>query len=178
MSESIGPEPRIYVACLASYNAGRLHGRWLDATQEADELREEINLMLEDSPVPRAEEWAIHDHEGFSPLTIGEYEDLEAVSEAAQLIAEYRDLAAYVLADLGGVGHHEAAREALENLYIGSYSCVSDWVEELLDEGVYGPIDEKLRAYIASDRLARDLEISGDIQTFEIDGDYHLFWSC
>ena len=24
--------PRIYVACLAAYNNGRLHGRWIDAT--------------------------------------------------------------------------------------------------------------------------------------------------
>ena len=177
MSESVGPEPRIYVACLASYNAGRLHGRWLDATQEADELREEIKLMLEDSPVPRAEEWAIHDHEGFSPLKLGEHADLETVSLAAQLIAEYRELAAHVLADLGGIGQHEAAREALENLYIGAYSCVSDWVEELLDDGIYGPINDKLRAYIASDRLARDMELSGDIQTFEIGSEHHLFWS-
>jgi len=27
--------PRIYVACLAAYNNGRLHGRWIDATTAA-----------------------------------------------------------------------------------------------------------------------------------------------
>jgi antirestriction protein len=26
-------EPRIYVACLAAYNNGNLHGAWIDATQ-------------------------------------------------------------------------------------------------------------------------------------------------
>lgn len=30
--------PRIYVACLASYNNGVLHGRWIDANQSADDL--------------------------------------------------------------------------------------------------------------------------------------------
>ena len=29
--------PKIYVACLASYNAGILHGRWIDADQDADD---------------------------------------------------------------------------------------------------------------------------------------------
>jgi Antirestriction protein (ArdA) len=29
--------PRIYVACLAAYNNGRLHGEWIDADQPADE---------------------------------------------------------------------------------------------------------------------------------------------
>ena len=27
-------EPRIYVACLAAYNNGHLHGAWIDAAQE------------------------------------------------------------------------------------------------------------------------------------------------
>ena len=60
--------PRIYVACLSSYNAGRLHGRWIDCDQTAEEIREEIRLMLEESPEPWAEEWAIHDYEGFGGL--------------------------------------------------------------------------------------------------------------
>ena len=30
--------PRIYVACLAAYNAGRLHGRWIDANQSAEDI--------------------------------------------------------------------------------------------------------------------------------------------
>ena len=37
--------PRIYVACLASYNAGILHGEWIDAT-DADVIREAIANML------------------------------------------------------------------------------------------------------------------------------------
>ena len=31
--------PRIYVACLAAYNNGYLHGAWIDADQGADEIR-------------------------------------------------------------------------------------------------------------------------------------------
>jgi antirestriction protein len=48
-----GSAPRIYVACLASYNAGVLHGTWIDAT-DADVMREAIATMLRQSPYPNA----------------------------------------------------------------------------------------------------------------------------
>ena len=51
--------PRIYVACLAAYNSGCLHGRWIEATTP-DEIWEQVRAMLADSPEPDAEEWAIH----------------------------------------------------------------------------------------------------------------------
>ena len=48
--------PRIYVACLASYNAGKLYGRWIDANQDADDIQSEVDAMLAASPAPDAEE--------------------------------------------------------------------------------------------------------------------------
>jgi antirestriction protein len=38
--------PEIYVACLASYNSGQLHGEWINAAQDADILEEEILLKV------------------------------------------------------------------------------------------------------------------------------------
>jgi antirestriction protein len=81
--------PRIYVACLASYNAGILHGRWIDADTGADEIREEIEGMLAESPEYGAEEWAIHDYECFCGLSLGEYTPTETVAEYGRLIAEH-----------------------------------------------------------------------------------------
>jgi hypothetical protein len=52
--------PRIYLACLAAYNNGRLHGAWVDADQGADHIWNELRKMLRASPEPDAEEWAIH----------------------------------------------------------------------------------------------------------------------
>ena len=62
--------PRVYVACLASYNAGILHGRWVeldstDAGINCDTLTEGTGAMLGESPIKDAEEWAIHDFDGF-----------------------------------------------------------------------------------------------------------------
>ena len=61
MSEEI----RIYVADLAAYNNGKLHGVWIDATQNLEDIQDQINAMLAESPEGFAEEYAIHDYEGF-----------------------------------------------------------------------------------------------------------------
>ena len=53
-------EIRIYVACLAAYNNGCLHGRWIDAMQGEDHIWLETSAMLAASPVQDAEEYAIH----------------------------------------------------------------------------------------------------------------------
>lgn len=67
--------PRIYVACLAAYNAGQLHGEWIYADREAHEILVDIKSMLERSPQSCAEEWAVHDYEGFSSISLGEWPD-------------------------------------------------------------------------------------------------------
>ena len=57
MSEDI----RIYVADLAAYNNGILHGVWIDVTQELDDIWDQVNKMLKASPIDEvAEEYAIH----------------------------------------------------------------------------------------------------------------------
>jgi antirestriction protein len=42
---------RIYVACLASYNAGCLHGAWIDCT-DLDSMQDQVNAILRASPEP------------------------------------------------------------------------------------------------------------------------------
>lgn len=49
-------EFRIYVACLAAYNNGKLHGAWIDATDDIDDIQDQINEMLESSPEELTEE--------------------------------------------------------------------------------------------------------------------------
>jgi antirestriction protein len=63
---------KVYVACLAAYNNGILHGSWIDANQEAQAIHDAIKDMLASSPIANAEEWAIHDYEGFCGLRLSE----------------------------------------------------------------------------------------------------------
>ena len=75
--------PRIYIACLAAYNSGKLHGAWIDATQGIEDIQRHINSILRTSPIPDAEEYAIHDFENFGSYRVSEYEGIKEVSEIA-----------------------------------------------------------------------------------------------
>ena len=92
-----GETPRIYAACLAAYNNGHLHGRWIDATQDPEAIQAEISEMLGKSPIPLTEEWAIHDYEGFEGATLHEYSGIEKVAAMAAFIVERGKLGAKVL---------------------------------------------------------------------------------
>lgn len=169
--------PRIYVACLAAYNAGILHGAWIDAAQDATDLRAEVDFMLRRSPIRNAEEWAIHDHEGFAPLSIHEYESLDDVCAAAVLIEEHREVAALMLDCLGGAEYYQEAQKAIEDRYAGEWDSVEDWVDELIGEGLYGPIPDGLRPYIDLGRIAGDLQMGGDINVLPGESSLHIFWA-
>lgn len=66
-----------------------MHGRWIDANQPADVIREDIAQMLAESKEPIAEEWAIHDYECFGDLGLSEYTGIDQVAEAAHQITEH-----------------------------------------------------------------------------------------
>lgn len=67
-----------------AHNSGRLHGVWLDATLDLEDVQSQVNAMLAASPVANAEEYAIHDHEGFGSFSVGEYAGLESAHLAAR----------------------------------------------------------------------------------------------
>src|SRR4051794_38011437 len=90
--DELTERPRIYVASLADYNAGNLHGRWIDATQGADAIRREIAEILATSREPDAEEYAIHDYDNFHGLRLSECADIDRVAELAGLIVEHGPL--------------------------------------------------------------------------------------
>lgn len=170
MSEEI----RIYVACLASYNGGRLHGVWIDACDELGDIQEQINQMLKASPEEFAEEYAIHDYEGFGGYGLGEYEGIEATHEIACFIEEYPEIGGELLSHFGG--SLEDAKKAAEENYSGCYSSLADYAQELTEQT--SQIPENLAYYIDYERMGRDMEMSGDIYTIETAHDeLHVFWS-
>jgi antirestriction protein len=154
--------PRIYVASLSDYNAGRLHGTWIDATQQAEELHEEIHTMLAESTEEIAEEWAIHDYEGFGPLRLSEYESIDTVTRIAVGIAEHGIAFAHWAA-LVGTGDDELA--SFNDHYLGHWPSIGAYAAELVDDfGVQQELDRltlPFREYIHIDidALARDLDI-------------------
>jgi antirestriction protein len=68
------PAHGIYVSCLASYNNGDLYGIWIDLDGlDKEDILEQIKGMIDRSPTPGAEEYAVHDYSGIPGLAFGEY---------------------------------------------------------------------------------------------------------
>ena len=170
-----GPDPpRIYVASLSDYNAGRLHGTWLDATGDADELWAGINNMLADSTEPIAEEWAIHDYENWGAWAPSEYESIDTVATVAAGIAEHGPAYAAWVAY-----HGEIPDDAgFEDQYLGEWPSMQAYAEELVnDMGVHiivEPYGWTSYVHFDTEALARDLAI--EMATAETpDGGVYLF---
>lgn len=168
--------PRIYVADLAAYNNGKLVGQWIDAAQSAEEIHAEIEAMLKASPEPFAEEWAIHDYEGFGDLQLGEYESIADVARIAELIEKHGEMFAAVVDHFGGLKYLDEAEHALQENYQGRYDDLADWAYQFamdtVGEAALGPYAN----YIDWERVGHDAELGGDIFTVEDGGDVHVFW--
>ena len=166
--------PRIYVACLAAYNSGRLHGTWIEANQGKDHVRDCVRTMLAGSPAPNSEEWAILDYEGFEGASISEYASFESVCALAEFVSEHGEIGAKLYEYYGN--NLDDASTAFDH-YAGEYTSAADFVETLHDD-IETEISESVSYYIDWERLARDMVLSGDIITFQTGFDaVHVFWS-
>lgn len=164
-------EIRIYVACLAAYNNGILHGCWINADQTAWEIWAGVDAMLKASPIHGAEEFAIHDYEGFEGARLSEYQGIESVAELAAFISEHGALGGKLVEYFGDL---DEARSAIEDRYAGEYQSVADFAQEFTEQGTQIP--ESLRYYIDWEHMGRDLAMN-DIMTIETGSQcVHVFW--
>ena len=166
--------PRIYVADLAAYNNGKLHGVWIDVLDGIDEIWNQINTMLKASPEPLAEEYSIHDYEGFGSYRVSEYEGIAEIHAIAEFLEKHPDFGSDLLDYCYDLD--EAKRFAEEN-YQGCYKSLEDYAETFTEE-TGADIPEHLAPYIDYAKMGRDWELSGDIFTLETGfEEVHVFWS-
>jgi len=169
---------KIYVACLASYNNGILHGEWIEATSDAGAMRKQVDAMLKASPSPDAEEFAIHDTDGIDLAS--EYVGLQAVADKIALIEEFEnefgDDAAEVIEAFEGCFGIGQATDAgrVRDAYCGQYESALDYAYEFVNStGMLHDVPESLRMYFNYEAFARDLFIKN--VSMGIDG--HVFHS-
>lgn len=187
--------PRIYVACLASYNNGDLHGAWIDAAQEADTIREEIANMLSHSKhpnvmvkcpdcagrheglavaycqsclgkgeYPSAEEWAIHDYEGFAGVKVSEWHDIDEIAELAALIEEHDEDLIRAAFEASDGNKPDDIRTTIEDRYRGTCDSKADYAADMIGDCYdLSAVPEFIRNHINYDGIARDMEIGGDV---------------
>lgn len=164
MNQANQVTPQIYVACLAAYNNGKLYGRWLDANQDTHAIHAEISVMLSESPEPFAEEWAVHDYEGFSEIELSEWPDLARVSQIAGLLAEHGE--AFGVWYQSQDGQHVEVSELEEKFleqWQGAFDSDVDFACELLENtGALSELPEWAKNYFNFEGYARDLALSGD----------------
>lgn len=171
--------PRIYVACLASYNAGILHGEWVDL-DGTETIEERISEILEASPEEDAEEWAVHDHELCGYLS--EYpgiDTLNAIQDAFEKVEAkgieweaFGEFCAHRGDDI------EADKvEMFSEAYAGTWDSLEDWCENFLEEtGQLESVPENLRYYFDYAAFARDMAVN-DVFTIEHNGETLVFWN-
>jgi antirestriction protein len=141
--------PHVYVADLAAYNNGELHGAWIDATQEPEAMWEQINAMLARSPIPGAEEIAIHDYQNFGPLRLSEYESINTVAKIARGFVEHGRAFLHWVA-YRGTSDTDAV-EDFEDNFLGHYTSYEEMGEELADAATIEQLlDEHLPGHIRS----------------------------
>jgi len=162
--------PRVYAACLASYNNGILHGEWLDAT-DADELREGIAEMLAGSPTTDAEEWAFHDSEYWGDYSVSEHDDIDELTEIGRCIEEHGEAFAAYVENIGG----DADEAGFEEAYCGEWDSETDYAENYMDDCYDVP--DYLASYIDYDAITRDL-FCGDYYSVDGGAGVYVFRNC
>lgn len=204
---------RIYVACLASYNNGRLHGRWIDCDgKDSDDLQAEVNEILRSSPypnvmvdcencdgsgrigetdrdepcpecggrgkIPSAEEFAIHDTEGFGHL-VGEYTPLSDVALIAEALGGDHALGFRWLVQNFGMSVADAAEQAAEVIiwqgdeFDSKDRMLADYAAEFYEEtgGLPSDLPDEIKHNIDWLGIAKDWELNSAIDFVEMDGE-------
>lgn len=178
--------PALWIGCLASYNGGRLHGKWFTPTDygDAEEFAKAVDdFVLKKSPAPGAEEMYVGDHEHWCGYEIDQYylnwPELYAIAE---WIEDNED-AAEAFIHICEEDFPEVTLDNLKQVYeswIGVYDSFSDYATECADQNIAsmcGHANEALmnfvQKYFDYDQYERELE--ADVRSFEGNGQTFVF---
>jgi len=149
--------PSIYVASLSDYNAGRLHGCWIELGEDTtvEDVETEIAQMLRCSPEPgHAEEWEVHDTDNW-PMGLSDQAarwGLETAVEAGNVIAKHGEAIAAHYEHTGAWNVDE-----FQELYFGIYPSERAFVQQEIQEIWDVDIPPSLEPHIDWDSLTQDL---------------------
>jgi antirestriction protein len=144
--------PSIYVACLASYNSGVLHGKWIVPANNVVELQKQIDEVLEASPVPNADEYAIHDYDNFPNLS--EYPSLEKIVQTQVAIEAHGVEVVKGFIEIFG-DHNDL--DKIDEAFYGTYDSFQQFAEQYADETMLIDCPDHLTHYIDYKAIERDL---------------------
>ena len=145
--------------------------------------------MLADSPTTKrygdvAEEYAIHDYEGFGLADVDEYDSVRRISRLAQGIENHGEaFSAWWAQEARDDNDGGDVFSQFEQQYQGSFETLDDYGREFLADlgfDVDDPteVPDSLLPYMHFDMDAwlRDLSTGGDITTIEGRNCIYVFW--
>jgi len=169
--------PRVWVACLASYNSGILHGEWITVPDTVEEMQEEIDRILETSSEPFADEWAFHDSQYFGPFDFTEYEGLEMLVKKANIINQTDDIRALTAWDSSSIDFEKMdAEEIIEKFqdeFLGVYDSEEDFSCGHIQD--CHEIPDYLESYIDYSKFWRDLTYDGYYSAYAPSMKFYIF---
>lgn len=197
--------PKVWIGCLASYNAGRLIGEWVEAT-DVDEMNEaQARVAKQAVTAAKAageyplyfgdpEEFFIADYDNFGnlPSTLGEYPSYERVAKIGTLISDVGQVAVLAI-DALEPDLDEVDEDWFHAHYRGEWDSEEDYAMHVCEEiglpnvelapQVYtGKFEEEPVNWIdlASSRIdwegvARDMFRHGNYTSVRDGGTTHVF---
>lgn len=172
-------QPRIFVACLDSYDNGKVYGLWINARQEIEEIKRQISIMLSGShylepdaePLPRM--YAIHGQEGFYDLQLDVHADIEYIRAQALFIAKHGELGTKLIAHYEGT--LEAAEEVINQRYQGEYESQLEYAIQLFDKLYLEAIPEHIQFCIDYESFKTTI-FNHYFFSIELEGKTHVFF--
>lgn len=165
MMTTTNDTPRVWVGCLACYNAGNLRGEWVDAIDAADLTPEQLHKR----PTSHEELWCF-DVENMPEGHRGEMSPVEATRIAETIDAIENDghdvRAVFAWADyVGGNpladGWDAAVETEFTDAFYGEWDSFKAYAEDLAEQcGTFSDVPEDLQRYIDFDAYADEMEES------------------
>lgn len=169
--------PRVWVGCLACYNAGNLIGEWVDGTEAAD--APETSEVFAGCRAKLHEEFWCMDHENYGGLLDGECSPMEAqeIAEKIEALESWQPVeavAAYLSNNGGTIVDLDMGD--FEESYQGEWRSEEEYAESFVDD-VYGiPGDAWWSSYFDYEKFANDL-FMGDNWSSPAPGGVYVFRS-
>lgn len=107
---------------------------------------------------------------------LGSYVSIETYNQYFNLLEKNDSVVInYVMDNLGYSVEQIIMDEAVIEEQVYYESSLDEYVEQMIDDGMFGEINNSLRFYIDTDKVGRDLVINGDINEYSFDSKYYIF---
>jgi antirestriction protein len=158
--------PRIYVAWDSHHPSGIGQGAWIDAAQEPDQLRADLELFVAATEPPVPTRWSIRDAEDFGAVPFETFSSVERISFMACEVLEHDADFAACMAYLKLTEPEHAG--PCYDAFLGSWASAESFASTVastlgLPQLLDVTVPEALRDYVVVDsgRLLRDLHRDG-----------------